>query len=214
MLGMTGPVVGQSGKKAIRDRQIHVGVPVFRNVVPSQAETEGKQARRVELGTGGSSVQAHSHLFRRPSPFPQIAALTGRYDIFPSCFTTFGAWDQVVKGQIGQRPRPIAVLAAVPVAQIDVLPRETRSEHAAAFGRAVVQANDPRDGEGLRNPLEEAFGFDDGRGAFGVKKDKTGLQGHDLDRLVPRIQHQDLAFEVRHRTPSSMECIGSGQTWL
>lgn len=101
----------------------------------------------------------------------------------------------MIKRQVAQRARPVAVLAAVAISQIHILTRKSWTNQAAVAGRAIVQADDPGNSESATDTFEGSVGFDQGRGTLGEKQHEAHLHRNDLDGLVPRIKNQDFALE-------------------
>ncbi len=65
-------------------------------------------------------------LFGQAAAFAHIAATAGRHDIFPNSATTFGAWNDMIEGQVRRWFAMPAILATETVAQKYIEPCEGR----------------------------------------------------------------------------------------
>jgi len=129
----------------------------------------------VDGGLEGLARRPHIGLLGQHIAFGQIAAGTGRDNIFPNRGATLGARNHMVEGQVIMRA---AILAGEPVPQKYVEPGEGR-----LTGRFDIGFERNHRGK-LHFPVGAADGF------FVILHDIDAVEKHRLDRILPAPERE------------------------
>jgi hypothetical protein len=88
----------------------------------------------MKLGSDGLRGEPKAYLLGATHPLAEIALLASGNDVVPGRLASLCSGYEVVERESSNRTRPVAILATVAVAEIDVLARKAGPLEAAALG--------------------------------------------------------------------------------